>query len=455
MAYEATSTRPRGASPVVWVRHALAGGIARLRRSAAFRDAWRAFAWSRLGILAVALFATLSGTGALSVANARRFDSPALTHPLGGLGDILLSPLARWDSVWYLTIASDGYGAAGSPRTAFFPLYPLLSGGLGELGGGSRAAALVGAYVVALAALLGALYLLHRLTELELGQAAARPAVLLLCVFPASLFLGAPYSESLFLLASVGAFYAARTGHWAWAGAAAGAASATRSAGILLLLPVVVLYLFGPRADRPERRVAATGRLAALRPRYRLGADFAWLALAPAGLAAYAAWLAVAHGDAFAFLSAQELWARHFAGPFVGIWDGAVAAWGGLRQLASGSRETVFFEPAGGDPFRVAAVNLMLFGALAFAVVAALGVLRRLPFAYGAYVVAALALPLSYPVTPQPLMSLPRFLVVLFPIFMWLGAVCSERGSTERVAAAFALGLGLFTTQYASWYFIA
>ncbi|MGI8749889.1 MAG: hypothetical protein ACR2J6_04955, partial [Thermoleophilaceae bacterium] len=62
---------------------------------------------------------------------------------------------------------------------------------------------------------------------------------------------------------------------------------------------------------------------------------------------------------------------------------------------------------------------------------------------------------LSYPVTPQPLMSLPRFLVVLFPIFMWLGAVCSERGSTERVAAAFALGLGLFTTQYASWYFIA
>ena len=97
----------------------------------------------------------------------------------------------------------------------------------------------------------------------------------------------------------------------------------------------------------------------------------------------------------------------------------------------------------------------MLFGSLVFAAVAALGVLRRLPFAYGVYVVVALALPLSYPVAPQPLMSLPRFLVVLFPIFMWMGVVCAERGNTARVAAASSLGLGIFTAQYAAWYFIA
>ncbi len=99
--------------------------------------------------------------------------------------------------------------------------------------------------------------------------------------------------------------------------------------------------------------------------------------------------------------------------------------------------------------------NLMLFGSLVFAAFASLGVLRRLPFAYGAYVVVALAVPLSYPVGPQPLMSLPRFLVVLFPIFMWMGVVCAERRNTARVAAASALGLGLFTAQYAAWYFVA
>jgi hypothetical protein len=83
------------------------------------------------------------------------------------------------------------------------------------------------------------------------------------------------------------------------------------------------------------------------------------------------------------------------------------------------------------------------------------GVWRRLPLPYAAYVIAALALPLSFPVEPQPLMSLPRFLAVLFPIFMWLAHVCEERRTTDLAVAAFAMGLGLFTAQYASWHFIS
>ncbi len=64
--------------------------------------------------------------------------------------------------------------------------------------------------------------------------------------------------------------------------------------------------------------------------------------------------------------------------------------------------------------------NLMLFAFLLVAVPALIGVLRALPLAYGVYVLAALALPLSEPVSGQPLMSLPRFLVVLFPLAIWL-----------------------------------
>jgi hypothetical protein len=52
-------------------------------------------------------------------------------------------------------------------------------------------------------------------------------------------------------------------------------------------------------------------------------------------------------------------------------------------------------------------------------------------------------------------MSLPRFVAVLFPIFMWLGIVCDERRSTDLVIAGFAVGLGLFTSQYASWHWIS
>ena len=430
---------------------------ARLRASDSFGVALRAFLWSRAAILAVAVYAALTvGPGGVGAANEQRYDNPSLTQPLGGFGDVVLSPLAHWDAVWFLEIADTGYGSADSPRTAFFPLYPLLARGVGMLGGGSHGAQLIAAYLVSLAALLGALVLLYRLTALELGRRAAGAAVVLLCVFPASLFLGAPYSESLFLLCSIGAFYAARSGHWAWAGAAAGAASATRSAGLLLLLPLVLIYLYGPRSDRPgEERLPADGWLGSLRAPYALRRDAAWLGLAPLGLVAYAAWLGIAHGDPLAFSGAQDFWGREFAGPLVGAWDGAVAAFEGARQLLSGSTETVYFEQAGGDPMRVAAINLMLFGFLCFGLVAAVGILRRLPFAYGAYVVAALMLPLSYPVEPQPLMSLPRFLLVLFPIFMWLAAVGEERGATTRYAAVSAIGLGLLTVHFAGWQFIA
>ena len=83
------------------------------------------------------------------------------------------------------------------------------------------------------------------------------------------------------------------------------------------------------------------------------------------------------------------------------------------------------------------------------------GAFRRLPRAYGAYALAALALPLSYPVDPQPLMSLPRFIAVLFPLFMWLAVVSEERGWTVPVRRRSAAGLGLFTAQFAAWEWIS
>jgi len=394
------------------------------------REATAAFLWSRGLVYAVALFAALR-LGADESENAGKFDDATLTHPLGGLGDILFSPLARWDAVWYLGIAHDGYD--GDANAAFFPLYPLLVRAL-VVPYPSEGALLVSAYLVSLACFAGALWLLHRLAELEIGRDVAGASVWLIALFPAALYFGAPYSESLFLLVSAGAFYAARRDHWAWAGTLAAFASATRSAGLVLLVPLAVLWW----QQRPRRRV-----------------NLAWLGLAPLGLVAYAAYLGVEHGDALLWADVQDVWFREFAGPFVGAWDGTAAAWDAVRQLGSGSRETVYFEGAAGDPFRIAAINLLLFGFLAFAAVAVIGTFRRLPLAYGAYVLAALALPLSYPVDPQPLMSLPRFLAVLFPLFMWLALVCEERGLTLRVGAASAVGLGMFTTQFASWEWIS
>jgi hypothetical protein len=119
---------------------------------------------------------------------------------------------------------------------------------------------------------------------------------------------------------------------------------------------------------------------------------------------------------------------------------------GGLRRRAS----------AVGSPTIAAEHNLLLLAFLLAAVPAVVGVFRMLPFAYGAYVLAALALPLSYPVTAQPLMSLPRFLVVLFPLSMWYAASLAARPRLQApVLAGSALLMAFFVAQFATWHWVA
>src|SRR3954451_4450958 len=129
-------------------------------RAEALRAAGLALVWSRLLVLAVAVgVVAVAGVDAGNQAN---FDQPGLTHPFSGALDSLLSPLARWDSAWYLDIAHSGYAG---PSTAFFPLYPLLVRAVAV--GGSPGALLVASYAVSLAALGGSLYLMYRLVTLE------------------------------------------------------------------------------------------------------------------------------------------------------------------------------------------------------------------------------------------------------------------------------------------------
>jgi hypothetical protein len=403
--------------------------------------AWRALWLSRLLVWT-------AGVGGLLVlgraARWRSFDPAGLTAQFGALGNALVAPAARWDAVWYLGIANDGYGE--HTRAAFFPLYPLLVRGAGFITGSP----LIAGMLVSLAAFAVALYLLHRLASLELGREAATLAVTLVAVFPAAYCFSAVYSESLFLALSVGAIYSARLGRFGWACTAGALAAATRSAGLVVLVPIALLYLYGPRADRP-----ASTRPSRWAPRHPLRADALWMLLIPLGLGAFVAYMGIAHGDPLAPFDVQGHWGRHVAGPFGGIVTGAEAAWDGLRQLLSGSRSHVYFARAAGDPMLVAAQNLCLFGFLALAVAGTVGVLRRLPPAYGGYMVVALALPLSYPVGAQPLMSLPRFMAVLFPLHMWLAVWARSQGRERWLRITSAVLLAVFAALFAAWQWVA
>jgi Mannosyltransferase (PIG-V) len=391
--------------------------------------AWRALLASRLLVLAAGAFAAAAfGLDARHTA----FDPAGLTTGYGPVGDALVAPLARWDSVWYLAIAAHGYGDGA--REAFFPLYPLVIRVAGTVTGSP----LVGGALASTALAGAGLTVLHRLVALDFGPHVARGAVVATAFFPTSFFLSAVYSESLFLALSVGAIYAARTDRWAWAGVLGGLAAATRSSGLVLLLPLALLWWAPPARRQRDAR------------------DLTWLALVPAGLGAYCLFLWLDGGDPSAPFAAQEVWYRSFAGPFGGVWDGAVAAFDGARQLLSGSREPVYFTAAGGDPFLAARHNIELFAWLLAALPAVVVAVRRLPLAYSGYVVASLALPLSWPVGPQPLMSLPRFLLVLFPLSIAV-SLWAQRGPRRGpvLLALGVVGLAVYSGIFATWHWTA
>ncbi|MDQ6811943.1 MAG: glycosyltransferase family 39 protein [Actinomycetota bacterium] len=409
---------------------------------------WRAFWMSRFVVFAAGVLAVLSFGRA---PNTQGFDPARLTAPFGYFGNLVAAPFARWDSVWYLAIAHGGYDHEPA-RTAFFPLYPVVVRGLGVVIGSD----LIAGVLISLICFAIALLLLYRLAALELDDEFAGVTVMLVAFCPMAYFFSAVYSESLYLALSVGCILQARLGRWRSAGVLGALAAASRNSGVMLVVPIVLLFLYGPRADRPRPGPSPpSSRLRRLLPRYPTDPAIAWAVLVPAGLAAYVGWLALKTGNGLAPFHAQQVWFRHFAGPFGGVWDGVVAAWDGMRQLLHGPPPPLYFTKAGGDALMVAGQNLMLFGFLVLGVIACVGAFRRLPLAYGAYVVAALAMPLSYPVGPQPLASLPRYEVVLFPLFMWGAWWVRQRRMTTAALASLAVLLGLFTAQFATWRFVA
>jgi hypothetical protein len=197
--------------------------------------------------------------------------------------------------------------------------------------------------------------------------------------------------------------------------------------------------------------------LLAWRERERARA-LASLAVAPVLFAAYPLYLWRADGDPWAFLRAQRLWSRHLspAGPLGGIWDGLRAGWAGVEQLASGSHTHVYWAPVqDSDPIRVATLNLEALAYLVlFAVLTAIA-WRRFGAPYGLFAALSLAIPLSVPSERWPLLSLPRFGLTIFPLFLALGSLGGRPRTHTAIVAVSSLLLGVSVVQWALWQWVA
>ena len=360
-----------------------------------------------------------------------RWRFPARAEVFHGFFGHVLNPWAHWDGVWFLRIASNGYADPHSP--AFFPLYPVAVRGVGWLFGGGFE---LGGIVLSLAVFAGCCALLFALVNADLGPRVALLSVVYLALFPTSFFFQAIYSEGLFLLLTLACFFFARDGRWWPAGLAGFLATLTRSAGVLLVVPMLVYYF-----ERRDWRLARTDA--------RL---FAVL-LVPAALAAWMAYLWHAKGDALAFAHVQRDWGRAFAAVPLVVWEGVLEAVRGAHQLlwtSSGAGhplQSAYFPPTAnvlGLPFLVFALGALVAG------------IRRLPAAYTSYAFVSLPFYLSFPVRATPLLSLPRFVVVVFPLFVALAAVSERRRWLQAaIIAVFVLGLVLLTSRFAAFEWVA
>jgi hypothetical protein len=308
------------------------------------------------------------------------------------------------DAAWFIGIAQHGYERNGGE--VFYPLYPLLLAGVARVIGQAWVAAGI---LVSLAAGAAAFVLLHRLAARLVGEDAARRTVLYLAVFPMSLFLQAPYSEALYLLLAV----------------------ATS------LLPPL-LWMAWRSGDR--RRALAS------------------LVAVPVLGGLYPLWLQLRLHAPRSEFSNEAGWNRYFshAGPLGGLWHAAQAAWAGIEQLATADATHRYWNGAtNADPLYVAAHNLE--DVAFFVLFAVLGVVawRRLGPQYGLFVLGSLLIPLTFPARGYPLLSMPRFTLVLFPAFIAAAALTRDPQRERAVLGLSALLLGLAVVQWSAGYWVS
>ncbi|MGH2681162.1 MAG: glycosyltransferase family 39 protein [Actinomycetota bacterium] len=314
----------------------------------------------------------------------------------------------RQDAVWYLRLADDGW-SAGDASAAFFPLYPLTVRAVGWVLPGDD---LLAALLVSNLAFFAALLALYALTTETFSERVAKRAIVVAAVFPTAFFFLAPYTESLFLLLSLLAFREARRDRWGRVAVFGALAALTRSVGILLL-PALLLEAIGR-----SRRSHAGGRRA-------LAGRVAGAAAIAIGPLVWFAWWGLVHGSWLAPLDAQRQWGRELQPPWVTLGRAVELAW---------SLQSYWL------------LDLLLVSLAVFGLVFALPALRASEAVYGA---VSLALPLLDPYWDRPLLSAPRFAVVVFPVLWGLAGAAPRRSLpwplvTSVLAAAWAICVVLF-----------
>lgn len=323
-------------------------------------------------------------------------------------GGTLLDIFTQWDGNWYRLIAQNGYAPPmPSVATAFFPVYPFLVRGVAFVVRDLQVASVL----VSNGCLIAAALLLVRLLRLDYEEPVCRRAIIFLLFNPVSFFLSAAYSESTFLLLSVGALLAARRGKWSLAGVCGGCLSATRAPGLLIGLPLLAEHIVQGRSEAADWRRFFRPRLL-------------WLGLIPAGLCVWMLFSYLQRGDFLLPLHALD------------------AGW---KKTLTFPWETFLW------PLHFTPAYIRLYQTLAgiAIILTAVGAFLRLRAPYLLYAAVSLLFFLSW----GSLDGLPRYVSILFPIYIVTALISLRWKWTYEPLLAFSIGmLALCTVLFANAY---
>jgi hypothetical protein len=255
-----------------------------------------------------------------------------------------------------------------------------------------------------------ALLALFALTAEGFGDRIARRAIVVAAVFPTAFFFVAPYGESMFFLLSILTFREARHERWGRVALFGSLAALTRSVGVLLV-PALLLEAITRRTDR-------RGRLPGVAAALTVGL----------GPLLWFGWWGIVHGRWSAPLDAQANWQRVATWPWETLADAADLA---------------------GDFGSYWLLDLAIVAIAIVGLALATPVVRRSEALYGWL---SILLPLTLPFPGRPLLSLPRFVVVVFPVLWGLAGVHRRAALPEPlVTSVLAGGWTLCAVLFVNW----
>ena len=300
----------------------------------------------------------------------------------------ILVPFNTWDTQHYILLSQQGYGV-NPMSNAFYPLYPFLIRVFTPLFFNKG---LLAAYVIAnLSSLLVPVYM-YKLSCLFGTKEQASKATVLLLAFPTAFFMSVAYTESLYMSLCLMAFYYLFTGDVRKASIFCFLLPLARAQGMLFIVPIGILFL-----------------QAAFRTKSDIGANMARAArtfLLPAlatllGMGVYFTFCRWQLGGFLAGMESYKLYIGNYSlgnllSPFHWFLDNFIN------------------------------INLQLHG-YTNSLIDRAAFLLCLPLLVGVYrtqhraIFAFAAITMLVPAMAGSFMSYTRYLLVVFPLFMYLG----------------------------------